>query len=411
MGALASLDQANVPVEPGQSAAVTVTVRNTGTVVDEFAIEVLGDAAAWATAEPPTVSLFPGAEGTSRITFAPPRSPASRAGSVGFGVMVRSREDAAGSTVAEAALDVAPFLQPAAELIPRTSHGSRTGRHDLAIDNRGNTRLEATLEGLDPDRVTRFVVDPPNLAVEPGVAAFAKLAVKPAKTFWRGGAKTRNFQVAVRPDAPGAEPILVDGSYLQEPILPWWFTRALLALLGLIIAAILLWVLFLKPQIASTAADTLNDFGFSAKPGSSAGGGGGPTPAPGGTSAPAPSGQIDATAAPSGELVRIDRRLDRVTDGIQPTSADLFITDLIFSNPTGATGDLTLQREGASGTTPLIVLRLENFRDLDFHFVTPIGIRAGETIRLVANCGPPLVPTSPGDCQPAVLFSGYLESP
>lgn len=398
MGATASLEQRTIAVEPGGEATVVLTVRNSGTVVDQFAIEIVGDAGAWATADPPTLSLFPGAQETTRITFRPPRVATTPAGPVRFGAMARSQEDPDGSTVEEGTLQVGGFLAPAAELAPRTSHGSRSGRHDLAIDNRGNLRLETALEGLDPDRLVRFDFDPPTLSIEPGAAAFAKLLVKPARSFWRGPAKTRPFQVAIRPDAPGAVPLVVDGSYLQESILPSWFLRALIALAAALIGAILLWVFVLQPQIRSTAADTLEDFGFTPKPGSVAGGGGG-------SQTPGPSDGLEVTPPPGGGQTPIDGRLDTTTNALTPTAGTLSITDLVFSNPTGASGDLTLERRTTSGTTQLLVLRLENFRDLDFHFVTPITVRAGETLALVANC----TPTAPVACTPAVFYSGYVQ--
>lgn len=411
MGALVSLDHATLPVEPGGEAALTVTVRNSGAVVDQFAIEVLGDSSSWATADPPTLSLFPGAEGTARITFRPPRVASTPAGVVRFGVMVRSAEDPDGSRVEEGALDVAPFQATGAELIPRTSHGSRSGRHELAIDNRGNVRLETALEGFDPDRRVRFAFDPPNLSVEPGIAGFGRVVVKPVRTFWRGPARTVPFQVAVRPDGAAAPAVVLDGSYLQESILPWWFTRALVALAALVVAAILLWLLVLQPQIRSTAAETLEDFGFSPKPGSVAAGGGGrpgggASPTPGPSAAADPSNAVTVTPPPAGAPTQVDGRLD-TTNAVKPSGGTLFVTDLVFSNATGASGDLTLQRTTSAGDAPLIVLKLENFRDLDLHFVTPITVRAGETLALVANCTSG--PTTPAPaCSPAVFYSGYL---
>ena len=69
MGAIAVLGTRSLAVAPGAQASVEIRIRNNGTVVDQFTLQVLGDAAAWATAEPPVVSLFPGAEQTARITF------------------------------------------------------------------------------------------------------------------------------------------------------------------------------------------------------------------------------------------------------------------------------------------------------------------------------------------------------
>jgi hypothetical protein len=406
MGVLAALEQPVVTVEPGGEASVTVTLRNTGAVVDLFTIDILGDTTAWATVDPPTVSLFPGAEGTARIRFRPPQASTTHAGAVRFGVMVRSKEDPSGSTVEEGTLQVGAFAAPAAELIPRTSHGSGSGRHDIAIDNRGNVPIDAALEGLDPDRLVRFDFDPPRLSVEPGVAGFAKVLVKPVRRFWRGAPKTRPFKVSILPNAPGASPVVLDGSYLQESILPQWFVKAAIAAAAILIALILLWLLVLKPELRSTAAETLRDFGFSPRPGSSAaGGGGGPGASPGA------SGGITVTPPPEGGEVPLDGRLHLGQRSVSPTAGTLFITDLVFSNPTGAGGQLTLERTTPEGTAPLLVLRLDNFRDLDFHFVTPIRIQIGETLALVEECTPPVPPAPAVACDPAVFFSGFLRAP
>ena len=192
----------------------------------------------------------------------------------------------------------------------------------------------------------------------------------------------------------------------RNSILPWWFTRAFIALAALVIGAILLWLLVLQPQIRSTAAQTLEDFGFSPKPGSVAAGGTGGSGSP----SPDPSSALNVTPPPEGGQTKVDGRLDATNNAISPTSGTLSITDLVFSNATGAAGELTLQRTTPAGTTSLLVLRLENFRDLDFHFVTPISVRQGETLALIASCTPPTDPaTSPG-CTPAVFYSGYVEA-
>ncbi len=405
MSAAIALEPATLHVEPGGEASLTLTIRNTGTVVDEFAIEVVGDARAWATAEPATVSLFPAAQGTTVITFRPPRVSSTRAGTTTFGVMARSHENPSDTVVEEGVLEVGGFLAMAAELIPRTSHGSRGGRHDIAIDNRGNVRLDAQLAGLDPDRRVRLDLDPAMLPVEPGTAAFGHVVVKPVRRFWRGPARTVPFQVTVKGDTSDPNPFLLDGTYVQESILPWWFARALMALVALVVAGVLLWLFVLQPQIRSTAADTLEEFGFSPKPGSVAAGG---SPPPDGAS-PAPSSALDVTPPPDGGRVLTDGRIDTGTS-VTPTAGTLFITDLVFSNPTGASGELTLQRTTGAGTAPLLVLELENFRDLDLHFVTPISLRAGETLALVANCTAGAAAPAAA-CSPALFYAGYLEAP
>ena len=82
MGALVTLASKALEVVPGSVASCTVTVKNTGTVVDQFTNDVLGDPGAFASAEPPALSLVPGAEGTAVVSFVPPRDAATPAGAL-----------------------------------------------------------------------------------------------------------------------------------------------------------------------------------------------------------------------------------------------------------------------------------------------------------------------------------------
>src|SRR5438874_7089072 len=161
MGASATLSPPALAVEPGARALCTVRVRNTGNVVDEVHLEVLGEASSWATVEPSTLSLFPGTDGTATVTFAPPRSAGVPAGAVAFAVRVTPREDPRGMTVEEGTVEVLPFVELGAEITPRTARGSRRGRYELSVDNHGNQADILTLQGLDQDVRLRYSFDPP----------------------------------------------------------------------------------------------------------------------------------------------------------------------------------------------------------------------------------------------------------
>ncbi len=407
VGASITLATPAVAVEPGHEAAVEFRLRNSGSVVDEFTLDVLGDAASWAAVEPPTISLFPGAEQAARVVFRPPRASTTPAGPIPFGVRAQSREDPTGSSVEEGTVQVAPFSESFAELVPRTSRGSRGGSHELAVDNRGNVRLNADVEASDADLQLSFEVKPPSMVVEPGMAGFAKVRAKPVKRFWRGTPKNRPFQLLVRPTE--GDPIQLDGTLLQEAMLPPWFGRAIMALIALLIAAILLWFLVLRPSIDSAVSDAIespiadlragvNDaLGAAglATMGPDVGGGGAPTPTPAPgepTPAPTPAGPV---------IVGLGNPVDgRLEDGNQTVlvTGTLFLTDLVFSNPNGQEGALVLLRDAA----PLYELRLENFRDFDLHFVTPIVLTSGQSLNLSLAC------TAEGPCDPSVLYSGYL---
>ncbi len=426
VGASVTLVTPSVSVEPGQSVSVELRVRNTGAVVDEFTFDVLGDAAAWATVEPASLSLFPGAEGNARALFAPPRAASTPAGSIAFGLRARSKEDPAGSAVEEGTVAVGAFMDPYAELVPRTSRGSGSGSHDLAVDNRGNARLSAEIEATDADRQLKFDVKPPAVVVDPGMAQFAKIKVSPTKKFWRGQPKTRPFQLYVKPD--GGLPITLEGTMLQEAVLPPWFMKALLALIALLILAILFWLFLLKPSIQSAASeavaspiasmkDEVNEALGNAGLPTMGPGGGAPTPTPPPTPEPTPTvpGTTPAPATPTppptptpdpggggvaiaGLGTPVDGRLVQ-TSPSYTSKGTTFITDLVFSNPNAQTGAVVVLRGGSE----LLQLKLENFRDYDLHFVTPIVIPAGENLNLSLACT-----DRTKKCDPAVFYSGYV---
>jgi hypothetical protein len=415
VGATVTLSTSTVTVEPGAEASLEFRLRNSGAVVDEFTLDVLGDAAGWATVVPPTVSLFPGAEETARIVFRPPRVSTTPAGPMPFGLRAASREDPAGSSVEEGTIEVGWFLEPFVELVPRTSRGARGATHELAVDNRGNVRLNAEVDAADADRLLAIDVNPPAVVVEPGMAGFSKVGVKPVRRFWRGAPKTRPFQLTVQPE--GHLPITIDGTLLQEAMLPPWFGRAVVALIGLLLALILLWFLVLRPTIDSAVSGAIespiadlrgdvNDaLGAAGLPTMNPDGGGpAPTPTPTPTPTPAP-GETPApptpTPTPAGPVIPglgspVDGQLKEGNLSL-PVTGTLFITDLVFSNPNGREGAIVLLRDA----TPLYQLRLENFRDFDLHFVTPIVLVPGQSLNLSLAC-------TAGPCDPSVLYSGYI---
>ena len=409
MGATASLSSSALQVEPGGTVVVDVRLRNNGSVVDQFSFEILGDAAAWAAAEPATVSLFPGAEGVTHVRFTVPRAAEARAGPVPFGVKVVSREDPAGGVVEEGTLEVSGFVDVSAELLPRTSRGGKVGRHELAVDNRGNTRVNAVLTASDPADVLRFSFGPPGLVAEPDTATFSRVLVRPLKTFWRGRPKTLPFQVSV--EADGAAPITVDGSYLQEPRLPSWFWKAVLALLLLVLLLVLLWFTLLKPTVESAAKDAveeplqqtedaLQDLAKqvgAAAPQIDTGGGGGKTTPPGAQAGAEEvetdlGNPFDARLAVNGPGV--------LEDALTVGDKQVFsLTDIVLQNPAGDSGIVELKR----GDKALLRLNLANFRDLDYHFVSPVIVSPGVKVTLHVECASPA-------CTTGVYLAGFVKT-
>lgn len=404
------LSTQELTVDPGGEAILDVLIRNNGQVVDEYTVEVLGDSAPWTEVGPAVIRLFPGTDQTAQVIFRPPRVAATPAKTMPFGVRVRSHEDPQASSVEEGYLHVNPFADTVAELLPGTSRGSTRGRHDIAVDNRGNTTIDAELVPVDPSNELRFEIRPPNVVAGAGNAGMARLVVRPRRRFWRGQPKTRPFQVSVRPK--GQTPVQLTGALLQEALLPRWLAPAALALIGVLLAGTLLWFTVLRPTLQTAAKDAAQQAANAAIAGPLAKqaaasdqqakdikalqGQVTPTPSPGGTS-------TGGTATPLGDP--FDGRL--VVTGTDFKVADkttVSLTDVIFENPNADTGQISLKRINADGTAVLLDPKLENFRDLDYHFVSPITLRAGDLLRLdLSGCKP----SSGSTCTADLYFTGY----
>jgi hypothetical protein len=195
-------------------------------------------------------------------------------------------------------------------------------------------------------------------------------------------------------------PITVDGTMQQEGLIPPWLIPALIGLAALALLLVLLWFLVIKQTIQSAATQAVAPQASAATSAAAAvqaaaagakssGGGGGATGAN-------PFGG-DAYAA----------RLVGSSSLTIPADGGLSVTDLVFENPNGLTGDLKLQRFNAKTNRDevLLQLKLDNFRDLDFHFITPLTFQKNDKIEL--TCTPPEGIT----CDASVYYSGYFKNP
>src|SRR5207302_723157 len=95
-------------------------------------------------------SLFPQAEGTAIVRFAPPIGVAIAPGPTPFAVKVTAATDADDTTVEEGSINVGRVDDISAELLPLSSKGRRATRHRIAIDSRGNAPIDVALQATDP---------------------------------------------------------------------------------------------------------------------------------------------------------------------------------------------------------------------------------------------------------------------
>lgn len=420
-----------------------MTIRNTGNVVDQFDVSMLGEPGLWTIIQPPSVSLFPGGEQTVDIIFHPPKASAVVAGQKPFGIKAQSQTNPQDASVEEGVIDVLPFDDRTAELLPRTSRGRRRATHDLAIDNRGNAPANLQFSAMDAEAALGYEFEPAALIAQPGTAQFVKVTVKPHKSFWRGQPKTLPFFVSV--DEEGKPPLAVDGTMLQIPILPKWFWKAVILLLVLAILLVVLWFTLVKPQIKSSAQDAvapvnsrLDAAGIptippgGGPPTTKPGGGaattapkGGATTLPGGTTVPGTAtttagtgttipGSSQPPATVTGESALgapFDHRLQahaapaaNATDTFTvPAGKVLSLTDIVLQNPQGDVGRITLSRNGSV----LLDFSLANFGVQDLHYISPVVFNANDSVVLTVTCTTP-GPNTP-ECVDAASLGGFVK--
>ncbi|HEY6057322.1 MAG TPA: hypothetical protein VIV06_04780, partial [Candidatus Limnocylindrales bacterium] len=300
MPASVELQAPGIAVEPGETATVSVRVRNTGQVVDEFTFEVLGDAASWASVEPARLPLFPGADGETRVVFRPPRGSSPVAGQIPFGVRVRSREDATFSYVAEGRVQVGIVRNLSARITPRTSTASRTsgrGVHRVRIENAGNAPTAVRVSAADPDELVAFDIRPSSPTVAPGTSMEVVVAATARQRPIQGASQSLPFQVTISADE--ATPIVLDGALLRRPLLSF----GLLPLAAIAVAIVAVAAIFGRSILgANTPSPSPSASAPVVQPTSTAAGGTTPTTAP-----PTPEtatvepSAVEATAQPTPE--------------------------------------------------------------------------------------------------------------
>ena len=457
MGVATAVESQADEVEPGESVSWSYRIRNSGQVVDQFMIDVVGDAGEWAAAEPGEVNLFPGGEEEVTITFAPPRSPSVAAGEVAFAVRIVSSEDTAGSAVVEGTIRVLPFDEMNAELVPRTIRLKRRGTTELAVDNAGNTSRSVQFFVEQEEDDLKVTVDPAVVDLTTGKATFANVTVRPKRMFWRGETKTLPFQIVVLNEDRSGPPVYADGVAVQEQLLPKWLPKLLLALLATALALFILWQTVFKSVIQSTAKDAVKPqaaaaadaanqakaaqqaatdaankaagsanqaatgsanqpAGNGGQPGGGAGAGGAaatPATVPGSVGSGGVLGQgapvaFRLTSPPNAIPVANNTTFVPSAPAAIPAGKQLLVTDVVFQNAAGDTGTLRVLR--GPDPAPLFEIGLNNFRDLDYHFVTPIVVNpaAGQSLTIAVACQ---TTVNNGPCTASAYFAGVTSSP
>lgn len=207
-----------VTVRPGEGTEVEVTIQNTGRSVEHYDTTVVGlprdDLFGCV---PPTVKLRPGESGTVRVTLSVPERPAPDAGLYTLGVLVRSPYQKQVSRCEELRLDVQPAPGVSIAAAPEVVTGGGSARYALQLTNDGNTPLDVTLHGTDPEGAVGFSFRPRSVRVAPNASAPAQLTVR-AMVPWSGQEARRTL--TVRAVATGDLATEKQLTFVQRPRIP-----------------------------------------------------------------------------------------------------------------------------------------------------------------------------------------------
>ncbi|NUP37595.1 MAG: hypothetical protein HOY76_11420 [Streptomyces sp.] len=424
----AHLDAASVPVLPGEQARVVLEVRNSSAIVEAYTFEVLGAPAAWSVVEPAGLSLNPGTAGQVTVVVSPPRDTTVPPGDMPLAVRVLPQELPDWATVPEGTLHVLPYAEVTAELTPQMTQSRGRARFRVAIDNRGNHPLAVSLRGADRSQALVFGLPKTPVTVDPGRAAFVQVPVRAKKRLWRGVAVPHAFQLTATPASQQAvvEPVVLDGTYVQQPVLSSLLLRAVAAVLALALALVGVWYGLLKPAVRSAAKEAVKDpIATAATQAASANqkaedaknaanGAEQAAKKVGATPSPLKPGE-GPEAPPDAELfsTRLSASASagatRTSPYTVPPGKTLRLTDLVLENPQGDQGRVTI----AVGGKTLLAPALENFREQDFHWASAILVTEGQKVTLTVSCRAPGTPpgsgSAPTQCASAALISGTLE--
>jgi hypothetical protein len=298
--------------------------------------------------------------------------------------------------VASGTVEISAYSDYSIALQPVRSRGARGGRHTVRVANTGNVTLSLELSPDDADdKRVSVSVEPSSLNVAPGLTADATVRVTPATTYWSG--PNQDHVVALHASSVTGRTDALVGAYQQRPKLPSWVSPAAAGAFAALVLGAIAWFAFARPWVQDTADEAaaeaieLDRAALQER-----------------------IEELEVAAAEAEELplgTPIDIRLEVEPTGgnTEQDSADVesdtivSITDVVFQNPTGAVGTVSLQR----GDEVLLRSELANFRDFDLHFVAPYQFDGADEIVLSVECRTP--GTGASTCPVGASLVGFVD--
>ncbi|NVM57080.1 MAG: hypothetical protein HWN51_03040, partial [Desulfobacterales bacterium] len=193
-----SAEPAAITLLAGDTAEVTVSIRNLGQTIDQLTLGIDGLEPDWYTVPVSSVSLFPNDQDDLRIVLHPPHAAESKPGPHPFRVNVTSQESPGEIATAEVTIQIRPPLELQLEMSPQRIVG-RKGVYQIIVNNPADRETTVNLEARDAGKRLRYHFDPERLTVAGGGRSSATLEVRLGWLAFFGGEKEFDFEVAAAP--------------------------------------------------------------------------------------------------------------------------------------------------------------------------------------------------------------------
>lgn len=387
----------SIDLRPDAASRVTLRLHNNGDEATTVTLNAAGDLAEHLTLASTTATL----ESNQTVDIGVELRVAATVEAKQYAPGVEVVSDGA-TVVASLAADVVAHHQRTVELRPAHSRGATVGRHVVRVANNGNEAITLSLAADSPDERIRIEL-PSSLTVDAGSTGEAAVRAVATSTFWTGTCVDHEFTVLVR-DAEavagnGSEPTpeALVGTFEQRPRVPNWLGPAAAgAAMALLVGAIA-WFALLRPWVDDRADQAAADAIEADR-----------------AAMQERIDELERAAAEARELPLgepFDLRLDVAPAGgdedeaseLIDTGSRFSVTDIVFQNPAGAVGTMTLLRDGEM----LLQSETANFRDFDLHLVAPFVFNGGSEITLRVDCRTPGPDGS--DCAVGAAVLGFLD--
>lgn len=379
----------SVSLSPSAETSLTLQVHNDDPTPQLIQMHAAGDLADHVTLGSKSITL----EADEVFNMAVVITPGA---TLGVGMHSPSVELSAvsGDITATGIVQVLSHADHSVTLKPEESKGSANGLHIVEVANLGNVpvTVEIHADNLEGD-ITLDVQS--TVTVAPAEKTEVALRVVPSLRYWNGPSRHHDF--VIHTTGTDGRSNDLNGSYEQRPRVPAWLGPAVLGALTALLIWAFIWFVWIRPWTQSTADDAAAEAIAEDR-----------------IAMEERIEELEVAAAEAKELplgVPIDFRLsvspaggNAATDSeTVDTNSVLSITDIVFQNPEGTAGTVTLLRDDDI----LLQSELANFRDLAQHFVAPFVFDEGSMITLEVDCRTP----APGatECPVGVAILGFID--